>query len=526
MTAKSDVFTAHPEGEKKKASPEGTKAGFEEPLVVDTEGGRYQVQWDDEAPFTPLGQLVFFAQFLRASELFKRLCGDAPFRLTSNNAPEAVDLLGSFLLSILCGHTRYAHITALRFDSVSPPLLGMREVVSEDSARRSLKSMEQIAARKWQQKHLRACWEPLLYEPWVLDIDTTIKTVYGKQEGAQVGYNPHKPGRPSHTYHTYWIARIRLCLDVEVRPGKEHAAKYGMPGLWELIDSLPREAWPQLIRGDCAYGNEANMREAEARGLCYLFRLRQTKNTKELIRLLDRQSGWQEAGQGWEAMEGQLRLSGWSRKRRVIVLRKRVHSAEEKTDAVESARSALPLLSYQGQDCTVASESYEYQVLITSAPYGMEATANLYRERAESENPFDELKNQWGWGGFTTHDFERCQIMARLIALFYNWWSLFVRLVDREKHREAITSRPMMMGGVARQAQHAGQRKLSVRLTHGRAKKVQRLLADASAFLKELIAAAEQLSQPERWRRILSRIYEKFLDGRILGSPPHALPSG
>ncbi len=48
----------------------------------------------------------------------------------------------------------------------------------------------------WQPKHLRQSYEPLLYEPWVLDIDTTIKTAYGHQEGAQVGYHPHKPGRP------------------------------------------------------------------------------------------------------------------------------------------------------------------------------------------------------------------------------------------------------------------------------------------------------------------------------------------
>jgi hypothetical protein len=26
----------------------------------------------------------------------------------------------------------------------------------------------------------------------------------------------------------------------------------------------------------------------------------------------------------------------------------------------------------------------------------------LYRDRADAENVFDELKNQWGWGGFTT----------------------------------------------------------------------------------------------------------------------------
>jgi hypothetical protein len=62
------------------------------------------------------------------------------------------------------------------------------------------------------------------------------------------------------------MGRLRLCLDVDVRSGKEHAGKYGMPALWELIDSLGREAWPQFIRADCNYGNEENMKQAEASG--------------------------------------------------------------------------------------------------------------------------------------------------------------------------------------------------------------------------------------------------------------------
>jgi hypothetical protein len=102
--------------------------------MVETEGGRYQVQWDDSAPATPLGQLVFFAQFLRAGGLFSRLCADGPFGFRSNNAPEVVEVLGTLLLSILCGHSRYTHINALRFDTVTPPILGMSKVVSEDSA--------------------------------------------------------------------------------------------------------------------------------------------------------------------------------------------------------------------------------------------------------------------------------------------------------------------------------------------------------------------------------------------------------
>ena len=86
-------------------------------------------------------------------------------------------MLGSLAFSILCGHTRYAHVNALRFDAVNPAMLGMKKVVSEDSARRNLKKLDQMEARKWQRKHLRETWERLLYEPWMLDIDTTVKTV-------------------------------------------------------------------------------------------------------------------------------------------------------------------------------------------------------------------------------------------------------------------------------------------------------------------------------------------------------------
>ena len=49
-------------------------------------------------------------------------------------------------------------------------------------------------------------------------MDSTVKTLYGHQEGAEVGYNPHKPGRPSHAYHTYLLSSVRLMMGVDVRP--------------------------------------------------------------------------------------------------------------------------------------------------------------------------------------------------------------------------------------------------------------------------------------------------------------------
>src|ERR1017187_5324584 len=134
------------------------------------------------------------------SHLDCRATADCPLYLTSPNAPRKRDLLGTVMLSVLAGHRRYAHVTALRCDPVNPPLLGMSKVVSEDSVRRNLEKIADEPGRVWLQNHLDYCTAPLLGEPWILDVDSTVKPLYGHQEGAKAGYNPRKPGRPSHSY--------------------------------------------------------------------------------------------------------------------------------------------------------------------------------------------------------------------------------------------------------------------------------------------------------------------------------------
>jgi hypothetical protein len=82
---------------------------------------------------TPLGQLPFFIEFLKLGSLFDPWVETCPLHLKSPNAPSNRDVLGALLLSVLAGHSRYAHITALRCDGVNPSLLGMKKIVSEDS---------------------------------------------------------------------------------------------------------------------------------------------------------------------------------------------------------------------------------------------------------------------------------------------------------------------------------------------------------------------------------------------------------
>src|SRR5271157_3186750 len=261
MKGDSSLYSSHLSGEQSlivaKRPPEG--------VDLDSFFGPVRVEWDHEAAFTPLGQLPFFIDFLKTAGLFDALVADCPLHYTSPNAPKKRDVLGTAMLAMLAGHKRYAHIAALRGDAVLPELLGMSRIVSEDAVRRGFATIEEEAGAAWLRRHLDYCLEPLLAEAWILDVDTTVKPPYGRQEGAVVGYNPKKPGRPSHCYHTYSMAGTRLVFDVDVCAGDQHASKHCAPGLWALLDRTPRDCWPTLLRGDKGFGNEATMREAEQR---------------------------------------------------------------------------------------------------------------------------------------------------------------------------------------------------------------------------------------------------------------------
>jgi hypothetical protein len=505
----------------------------EEALRVATPGGRFHVRWDEGGSATALGQLAFFAEFLEVSGLFARWMDGCPMAYTSPNAPAVVDVLGTWLLSILDGQRRYAHVSGLRGDEVAPQILGMNKIVSDESLRRALAHLapnqpkrcgeEERAARAaqlakstaWMDTALDESTREALRTAWILDIDTTVKPLFGHQVGAEIGYNPTKPGRPSHTLHTYWIGNVRLVLDVEVQGGKASAAKHSLPRLRALIERLAPAERPSLVRGDNAFGNEGAMVEMEALGQPYLFKLRQTAGVKRLIERQWQQGEWQGVGQGFDAVESQLRLSGWSRARRVVVLRRRVKDSLAAETGSENPQQALRFI-----DSSDNLKLWEYAVLVTNADDALEAIGQLYRDRADCENGFDELKNHWGWGGYTTHDLERCNLSARAVALIYNWWSWYVRLAHPKARLEAITSRPMLLSGVARLTQHAGQSRLLLTLSHAAGDRIKEMIANIRAGLGHVLATAPQLPTIDRWRALVRYIVSQIIAARPQ-NPPH-----
>jgi len=515
-------------GEGKEPKKTALAQASEDAMVVDTMGGRVHVRWDETAQATPHGQIVFFAEFLATAGVFDRWVQGCPLHYSSPNASRPRDVLGTLMLGILAGSKRYAHIAGVRGDAVAAKALGLRGMVSEDSVRRALAAMSPEGSEPWMRGALMSSVREALDRAWVLDMDATIKPLYGRQEGAEIGYNPHKPGRPSHVLHTFWVGNLRLVLDAVLSSGKQHSSGHAKAAMARLLDELGDKA-PALVRGDCGYGNEDIIDVCEQRGLRYLVRLRKTANVKRLIERLFRREDWTnatEASQGWQAIEDELRLSGWSKTRRVVVLRRRIKNdiALTRKRRGHNDNNEQLVLALPHDEVQDSAQVWEYTVLATNATYDIAAIGQLYRDRCDCENGFDELKNQWGWGGFTTQDMHRSQVTARAVALVYNWWSWYVRAANPQARREALTSRPLLLAAVGRAANSGNQTTLYLTPMHAEAGLIKSMIANVHAAIQHVKAAAEQLPKLDRWRVLLAYICQRIVGQIGLPTPPPTPP--
>lgn len=294
-----------------------------------------------------------------------------------------------------------------------------------------------------------------------------------------------------------------------------------MPRLWEIIDNLSDEKKPRLLRGDVGYGGDENMCEAERRDLKYLFKLRRTKTVFGLFRRHENDHGWSSAEDGWKAMESTIQLSGWGKARRGILLRrlskdvKRIAMATQPRRRGRPKKNALMLVQTEFDFVEDKVGRYWDCCALVTNDENLDAASlqQVYRDRGDCENNFDEYKNQYGWGGFVTKDLKPCRAIARLIAIVANWWNIFCRLADGDRHLGPTTSRSMYMGIVGRLVVSGRKRLLRLTSTHLKATEIQSFLMRIGEFMKRISAIAEQLDFNRVWKLIILAAFRKWLGG-------------
>ena len=211
--------------------------------------------------------------------------------------------------------------------------------------------------------------------------------------GRALGYNPKKPGRPSHAYHTYLMAGLRQVLGVEVSPGNEHTARHAQPGLLAAMRCRRRRN-----RGWCGrqrLRQRSAMAALEERDQPYLFKLKLSKKRRSATSAVCSASP---AGPTPDKA-GKARTVNWPRragehKRRVVVLRRALTGKSW----LKARRTA--------SNCSLSSSRTEgrqghYRLRVRRA-------GHQHRLRGAQPGPtlpgscrcrecLDELKNQWGW---------------------------------------------------------------------------------------------------------------------------------
>jgi len=364
--------------------------------------------------------------------VISELAANYPLPRTSNNATPVVDVLKAFSLNCLVGGTRFAHGRRLQDDEAVAKIIGMRNgrLCGEDAFRRLCAGLDTTQVETW-----FAPAEQMIHQAIppnaVADWDSTVIVRYGKQEDTAIGYNPQKPGRPSHHPLACVIGGTRLCLHMEWRKGNTVSSSGWIEAMEKVWRSPTAQHRIRLNRGDIGFGQESIMawhEQSSGKRPSYLFKLKLTANAKKAITAI-RWDDWQgKSNEGLvQLAEIKLKLTGWSCERRVIV-----------------ERTLKPLnAGPQGSFWRHCKEDFSaYVTNLTLEEAEAFQVVQLYRQRADAENVFDELKNQWGFSGFCSQKASVSQSSARMLLLIYNLWSLFVRVLKNQGgHTEAIKSR-------------------------------------------------------------------------------------
>ena len=125
----------------------------------------------------------------------------------------------------------------------------------------------QMVQRRWAEKGVPTTL--------TLVLDSTVSVRYGeKQAGAERGYNPKKPGRPSHHPLLAFIQETGDCLGVRWRPGSAHTAAGAEAWLEDLVLRL-REASVERItvRLDKGFFSRSMVRTLERLDVGFLLKI-------------------------------------------------------------------------------------------------------------------------------------------------------------------------------------------------------------------------------------------------------------
>ena len=353
------------------------------------------------------GGSYFFHEFVRVMHLRHFLAEQ--IRFSRRNRDYSVSqMLLALVYPIVLGLDRIETASLLRSDGTFQYLTGLQSFPDPQTLRRFLLNApphlrEQLhhANDRLLQRfiHLPEHRSRLLF-----DLDSTVVTSFGHQEGAEVGYNPRYRGKRSYDPLLCVEANSSFLWDVELRRGDAGSWAGGEDWLACCFLSSPSDIREFRARADAGFGYGPVLDMLETRFAQYSVVARMVPSLKRALKGLR----YQAMNPRWEIAEFEHRPQDWPHARRCIVARKRI----EETDS---------------EPTLFTLERYVYRAWHTNLALTPAGVWHFYDGRAGMERRIREIREDYALRKIPTRAFEANALYLEVIRLAYNLVTAFQR---------------------------------------------------------------------------------------------------
>jgi hypothetical protein len=367
----------------------------------------------EDTHLTHFGGLVLLQRFCQKLQLRWRLQNYV--QLPGRNSDYAsVDLILALLYAIIAGLRRINKTELLQYNGTFLDLLGLDRFPNQTTLRRFLQRLTPQSVRQLVRLHdgLRAQCFGLPQAPasLIFDLDSVVLTLYGRQQGAHIGYNPKKKGRPSYHPLLGFEAVRQEFWHGSLRPGDTSVNTGAVFFLQRCLDKVPAELRRRRIRvrADSGFFSGKFIGALENAGLRYVIVAKEYRPIKERAR----QVRFQKLRNGCAVGEFHYQPHRWPKARRFVVMRRPIPD-----DPVEAKQLTL-----------FKDRRYAYSVFVTNLDLDPWRVWTFYCPRATVEKNIRELLYDMPLGKIPSRSWLANVAFFQLVLLAYDLVHWFKRL--------------------------------------------------------------------------------------------------
>lgn len=417
---------------------------------------------------TPWSGMIFMKKLLDQTGILSKLfSADLPSQ-GSNRGYSPIQLITCFMVSIWCGANRFEHLEISRFDEVLRKIFGFKQMASHKAYQRYFNKFTIPINQKVFTKVTQWFFSQIILENYTLDVDSTVLTRYGNQQGAKRGYNPNKRGRNSHHPLLAFIDECKMVANFWLRSGDAYTTNNFLSFLEDTMARLEGKLI-SLLRADSGFYSKEIFDYLEARAIKYIIVARHYSTIQRKVAGL---KNWWNIDDGIQIAETTYQSDTWEKPRRLIVVRQQIKKRPKATG------KQLSLFKEEG-----IYQNHRYSCYITNLDFSPQIIWNMYKGRADCENRIKELKQDFGFENFNMQDFAATEAALNFIIIAYNIMSLFKQAVLRsgKLHQlKTLRYKIFAIGGYITKS--GNQRLLNLSLSMKRRKWIEGIWTESQQF--------------------------------------------